>query len=506
MASNNRSAALLREELGKHAAGARRDWNPYRQVALTYLRRPFSSPQASIVSSIAAGTVGLLLLFHAIDQLRHPAPSEGFPLVSLPLVAIAFLAGSLAMHIKEQFADWRSHLLPGSRRVHMAVAAAMIVMALTVTPPILTWLIGLRFVSLGVVAVTVLVFGAMSWSVLVLSNWIIWPFIGLMLLGFSQSSHRALVALVAGHFEREAAALLVLGAATIVLAGMRLFQLNEEMPEYHRRMRTIWTETGRATSQNASDDVPLPRTLTDWFRQQAMAHLTYHVRRAATSRWSQICRWQAGMPTGWGIWLWGLVPIGCFQFLSGYLSWALPGTPQSNMATSATVANSFAFFPVMLVVPQLMSWLVVRTRTMGYEVMLPVDRRTYVRQLIAALATASFEFCGVILTSTVLWCLVAVATPPPLGYLGGLAAVVLLTQVLQFGAMVFAHTLTSLQIVHLAVFIVPMVGSMFLITGSARTDNFQLLPEVWPIAAALAALGVLLVYVAYRRWLVADFA
>jgi hypothetical protein len=142
---------------------------------------------------------------------------------------------------------------------------------------------------------------------------------------------------------------------------------------------------------------------------------------------------------------------------------------------------------------------------MGYEVMLPVNRRAYVRQLSAAVAASYFQSCGVILASTVAWWLMAAATPPPFGYVGSLAAAALLMQTCQFGIIVFAYSVTSLRILHMAALMLPMFGSMFLIKGGARMGNFQLLPEVLPIAAGLAALGVALAYLAYRRWLVTDF-
>ena len=189
----------------------------------------------------------------------------------------------------------------------------------------------------------------------------------------------------------------------------------------------------------------------------------------------------------------------------------MPGTDANGVMISSMVAQSFAFFAVMLLVPQQVSWLMVRTRALAYEVMLPMDRRTYVRQLIAALAASYFQLCGVILASILLWWRLRVETPPPLGYVASLAAAACLVYICQFGIVVFAYTLTSLytgtrlRIVQMAVVAVLLFGSVFLIGDGARTGNLQLPPEVLPIAAGLAALGVLLTYIAYRRWLAADF-
>ena len=318
--------------------------------------------------------------------------------------------------------------------------------------------------SLGVIAITALVFGAMFWSVLVLSNWMIWPFLAMMLFGFSQSAGRALTILVSEQFQAQTVGLLVLGAAIIVLAGMRLYRLNEDMPEYHRRMPTRWAAKGRMAGQNVNYDGPWPRVVMDWFREQAMAHVTRHVECAGSSPWSRICRWQVGMPTGWRVWLWGLLAIGFLQFMDWHFRQPMTngGKPSIMM-----VANTFVFFTTMLVVGQLAGWLMLRTRTLGYELMLPVDRRSYVRQLSVALALCYFQLWGVICATITGWWLVAVRTPPPLSYLGSLAAAALLMQIFQFGVIVFAYAITSHRIVHVAAFMVPMFGSMLLLIGGA---------------------------------------
>jgi len=152
---------------------------------------------------------------------------------------------------------------------------------------------------------------------------------------------------------------------------------------------------------------------------------------------------------------------------------------------------------------QLANWLMVRTRTMGYEMTLPVDRRDYVRQLGVAFALGHFQLWGVLCATTVVWWLV-VATPPPFGDVAFLAMAALLMQICQFGVMVFVHAITTLRIVHVVAFVLPMFGAIILLVGD-RQSNFQPSPEVLPIAAGSAALGLLLAYVAYRRWLRADF-
>lgn len=473
--------------------------NPYAQVALTYVRRAFSSLLSSIIAIIVLGLIG-----HAIySALLISRPLGESPddrirvFISTLSMGVPLLAGIFAMHVKEQFAGSRSHLMPHFRRAHIVIAAAVTLILAVAAPGLEAWSMGLH--SIGTVAITVVLVGATFWCVLLLANWVVLPVTIMMFINMSQTAWRSQALIASGQFEVQAVGLLVLGIAIIIFAGVRLCRLNEDMPEYHRRMpATRW-------AAKVSYDVPLPRILVDWFRAHAMAHLTRHVQCAARSPWSRICRWQIGLPSGWRVLLWGLFPFGLLQFLSWQHPHPMPGTVQNNLMTSMMVANSFAFVPMFLIMPQLASWLMIRTRTLGYEVMLPVGRRAYAWQLIAALAASYFQLCGVVLASTLLWWLVVVATPAPLGYIASLAAAVLLVQICQFGVLVFAYTATSLRIVHGAALIVTMIGSTMLITGGASMGEFQLLPEVLPIAAGAAALGVLLVYIAYRRWLVADF-
>ena len=108
--------------------------NPYVQVALTYIRRPFASVQVGIVIAVVAGFLGLHLLSIFRIHRLHANPVDEFKLLTPFLMAVAFLAGFLAMHIKDQFADARSHLMPDYRRVHLVVAALATVILVIVAP------------------------------------------------------------------------------------------------------------------------------------------------------------------------------------------------------------------------------------------------------------------------------------------------------------------------------------------------------------------------------------
>ena len=337
--------------------------------------------------------------------------------------------------------------------------------------------------SVGTVAIVVVLSGTMFWSVLLLSSWIIWPCIVVMLINWSEG-WRPLALIASGQFEAQAVGLLAIGIAIILLAGVRLCRLNEDMPEYHRRMPTGWAAKGRMTGQNLNYDGPLPRRLMDWFREQALADVTRHVQCAARSPWSRICRWQVGMPTGWRVWLWGLFPI----VLQLFLTWRLPHrTPTA--ASFMMVANSLTMLPTILAASQSVGWLMWRTRMSGYELMLPMDRRAYVRQAGAAMALGYFQTLGRDLRHHRGLVACGRSNTASVGYLGSVATVALFTQIGLFGVMVFVWTITSVRAVQMAAFMVCVLASTILVMGGCRDLNAQLRPETMPAAAGSAVLG-----------------
>ncbi len=472
---------------------------PYAQVALTYLRRPFSSWLTGIA------TIGILCLgaffIHSIwrlSSLRILNPIESLPLVPI-LLPIALLAGALGMHVKDQFTNSRSHLTPHFHRVNITVAAMVTLLLAVVTPGWATWWLGLP--SVGAVAITTVLFGTMFWCVLMFKNWMMWPILALMLFTFSSSARGALVLIASGQYEVEAIGLLTLGVTIIILAGIRLARLNEDMPEYHRRMPAgVWAK-GRMTGQDLNMDFPWPRAVTDWFRTQAMADLTRHVRHAAHSPWSRICRWQLGMPTGWRVWLWAIPVI----LLQEFLSWHLPHRMPSGAKMPMLVSNSLAMLPTILASTQSIGWLTLRMRTVDSELMLPVSRRAYVRQWSAAMAIGHFQLWGAICASTIAWWLLAAPITPPWTYLASVAAVALLAQIGLFGVISFAWIITGIRLLQMSAFIACIFALTLLVINGCDDIHAQLKPTTLPSALVAAALGLLLSYLGYRRRLVADF-
>ena len=63
----------------------------------------------------------------------------------------------------------------------------------------------------------------------------------------------------------------------------------------------------------------------------------------------------------------------------------------------------------------------------------------------------------------------------------------------------------SNRLVQVATYMASLLASIILLTGGFLDSHFRLRPEVWSVGGGFAVLGVLLAYIAYRRWLRADF-
>lgn len=139
---------------GVRATSGRKAPNSYLQVALTYLRRPFSSPQGLALSALfLVMCIGFFPILLSGD--RHDITAAPIQ-IEMPLMLAMFLFWMFAIHAKNQFADSRAHLMPGFRRVHATVAAAVALLLTFVLPVVLIWLADLH--SVGLVALMVFLF------------------------------------------------------------------------------------------------------------------------------------------------------------------------------------------------------------------------------------------------------------------------------------------------------------------------------------------------------------
>jgi hypothetical protein len=467
--------------------------NPYVQVALTYVRRPLSSWFAGLGSALF---VCMIIAFAVADRAGCLRDS-----VFVQIMIFFSLFLMLALHMKGQFVDSRAHLTPGFRRVHATVAAIAALLSAVVLPAALSWFMGWH--SMGFVAATVLLFGTVLWVTVNDATWI-WL---ALLAGWGAFSATAsgvawFQKLIDGQIEPQALALLGLGTLITLLAGIRLVRLNGDRVTYYRTLRWDWDwDWSEKTRQGWSGQGRILSGLEDWICERQMTRLTRHARRASASPWSRICRWQAGMVADW----WSLgVPILLALVLIHAVNWWLAKhatRPEAAMAGIAFLC--LTLLPFFTTAGGMFYW-----RKMGHALLLPVERKSYIRQLIAAGALCHWQFWGSTGLALALWWLLFGPRPVPLASFPALLAFSAAFQAALFGVLVWTARCRSRAI---GVFAVAVLFPPVVILEVRWTRCWAALPpgklpsEVLWGAGVLAVVGLLITWDAYRRWLTADF-
>ena len=148
-------------------------------------------------------------------------------------------------------------------------------------------------------------------------------------------------------------------------------------------------------------------------------------------------------------------------------------------------------------------------RKMGRALLLPIQRKTYIRQLGTAAALSHFQlWAGMALVLT-LWRLLIGPQPLPWSVLAGVLAFSAAFQVAAFSVVVWTaryrlravgwFSVMLLLAAVLSVVEIRWIRSLLVtLPGKLPSDAF------W-MAGILALLGLLITWDAYRRWLVTDF-
>jgi hypothetical protein len=309
---------------------------------------------------------------------------------------------------------------------------------------------------------------------------------------------RVLQQLCFGPLRAYAGILLLIGLVPAFLGRRRLLRLNEDMPEYHRRMQLNWSGKSMTTSQFQTGHDIMPRGLIDRLQQRQMAGLTRHALRAADSQWSRVCRWQVGMMPGWMIALISLlIPLVMFGTV-----WLVSS---SSMGKKLVMPSDLPVISCS-VLPAMPLWVILfvrRAQFLSYESLLPVSRVGYLRQVGMATALNQLQLWIGVTAATVLWWRIVVPeqSPPNLANLLAFSA---LSQAGFFGIMVWFVRLRSRLLAVLpmivAMQIAAMVATLF---HDGPLSAWQ--PLLLPAVLVFAAIGVILTCDAYRRWLRTDF-
>jgi hypothetical protein len=350
----------------------------------------------------------------------------------------------------------------------------------------------------------VLLFGTILW---VIVNDVSWTMFA-MLLGWSAfcSTHAGPAwfrALLSGQIDSQAVAVLVLGILITLRAGMRLVRLSEEKLNYYSTLRWDW-DWGQKTRQGWSGEGRILPGLRDWLREREMARLARLARRASWSWWARICRWQLGMVAGWSLWFW---IVGALIYVEAVSWWVQAKSPKPAAAMLGLTSLVLTFLPPILSALGVLQW---RTFKLRHELLLPVERKTYLRQLGAAAAASHFQLWAGIGAALMLWWILAGPWPLQRAPLGNVLAFSAAFQVATFSVVVWLaryraaarwfFMLTTFFFGGFTAFTLQYVKAL-----AANSSPKQLPHEILWVAGILFVLGLLITFDAYCRWLAADF-
>ena len=142
---------------------------------------------------------------------------------------------------------------------------------------------------------------------------------------------------------------------------------------------------------------------------------------------------------------------------------------------------------------------------LAHELLLPVDRPSYVRQLGMAVAIGQLQLWAGVSLGLALWLLLVARQPLSLTNLAILLGIFTLLQPWFFGIgawFVRYRNMGLLLVAFLLALYVPVIPVAFY-AGPAPLSPWRSI--ALPSAGVVAIFGLLLTYDAYRRWLAADF-
>lgn len=454
----------------------------YTQVVMSYAHRVRSWGRIGylIVGGIAAFVVFLLAIGGATQGEYE-----------VPLLVDAALFSLIAVHVRDQFSSPQARLIPNFRKAHGVVAVAALLIVAVFVPTFFTLLAGCR--SVGFIAIAICCCGVMLWSVLLQMNW---GFSALWIILFVtvRPTRELMDLLTSGQAEIGAVTLLMLGILIALPAGFRLLSLNEESLGYGCKKQTDGVAKCETSVRGDPEDSLPQNRFSFWLIDRQTVRLIRHARRAATSQWSRVCRWQAGMSTFWSALF---LPIG--MILAFSISDRLSGTGNGG--------SYWEIFVLFTLLTPVTSWQGVyfksaRAAATSRELLMPVSRSTYLKELGLAAAISQFQAWGAISVAATLWWFVGLQSQIPVASLVSILLITALSQFWLFGLVVLLPLQPGSIKAVLGVGFAAIVPLLVAWAVARPISEWQY--GLIALSAVLAILGLLATWIGYRRWLVTD--
>jgi hypothetical protein len=455
--------------------------NPYLTVARTYIQQPFCSLQRSLIIS------GVIIFFVFLFFNSDSAVTRDLPGVFLlPFIA---LFAYWAVHVKEQFADARTSLTPGFRKIHGIVATIVAIIFVIFLPGVVASLTGWQ--SYGFVSISIFLFGIILWYILRPGTIFFLSILFGFILIFQNPGFNVTERIFSGKEPILAFIFICTGVFLSIAGIIRLFLLNEEIPEYHLNFKK--TRDGQAELSGLQWQRLEKANFWGWWRSLVRGlvdRMIYHARRSSVSYWSKIHRWDYSGSTVWSALILATIINLFFKVIEFF---------DNTNFTSAIIMYVATFIPILMVNKQLKA----KQGFFSRELMLPVRRDAYLKQVGMLCAYRLFIFWGVMIIVSTVFLFIKTEKPDHEFIIYSISCS-LMMQIWFFGLAVWLSSFRSSIISSLIVFIALIFSfiSIHALEGKIMISWQQF---VMPMGCFLEAIGLLLAWWGYRRWLASDF-
>lgn len=455
--------------------------NPYFQVARTYLQRPYHSLQRSLLTSF--------ILFFFVIILLTSGLSEKHEFLPIHLFLFIILFSYWAIHVKMQFADSRASLTPYFRKIHGVVAAMAGIVLSIFLPGGIALLIGWQ--PLGLVSITTFLFGIILWAILRQGFTFFLLIVAVWISTVSKQMQNGIEQIVWGKEPIQAFIIISIGVILSITGIIRLFLLNEEKPEYHLNLKfPIDGRIKLSDLQWRKLEKSYPQVWRRWFANRTVVRLIYHARHATDSYWSMIHRWDySGLSVWFALYLAIFLNL-LFTLIGFFNSTSFPSAIRIFMAT---------LIPVILICKTA----IVKNSFLSRDLMMPVRRDAYLKQVGMLVAYRQFTMWGVIIAVSIVWMFTKTAKPSPEFLIYSISYSVIM-QIWLFGLAVWILSFRSFIMTFL-IMNIGVVLSAMPIMAFERQMMIPWRPLIMLFGGLLAVIGLLLTWWGYRRWFVADY-
>ena len=443
--------------------------NQYKEVLMTYLRRPFSSRRAVLFLAIGF----YLLLSDSGGRSGHLDPEMAF-------AGVTILGGLLWFQFREHVANHRRKLTPGYAYAQFGVFAGLSIVLLSAAGLCLV-LIGNSSVTASL-ALTVAIFGMIGIYVACLSYTILLIFF-LLVLGSGFYANKMPV-LLSGQSTLTAAMVLACGLIGIIWSMVRLLSFTEEQYGYRGPLElALFRQKSKDKSINGLPAIAT--TQSSVLPKAAIARAAVKPQPQSRVRYPRR-KW----PRVYGLWLWILLLGLAFQTIGLLLAGGL-----RHHKTVYVVLNAQYFLPALLVFPAIFvasQWLSLWPQ-FAIESLRPVTRGQFVRRIGVTL----FIQCILAFIIAAVYFLTIIDLIGD-GLVGALVFTPLIFAVLLAQPLMFILSWWALQY-RSAIGFVPIIIAPFVISVPVfPTIHFT---RVIMMGVALMLLGLILLPITYRRWM-----